>query len=173
MSPRTQSGFAYIAAIVFLVVIAGISVALLRLTDTQQQTVNQAVLGARASLAARAGIEWALQNLNGRCDGASDVTPRTTAARSQTSQLTDFVQDSGFRVSVTCSFRSFREGEAPDADGTPKPVTKRIYRVEAVACNGPGNCLDNAGVAAPDYVERKRVATVCKTDADGFCSEDY
>jgi len=50
---RRQSGFAYIAAVVFLVVIAGIAVALLRLTDTQQTTVNQALLGARAGLTAR------------------------------------------------------------------------------------------------------------------------
>lgn len=54
---RPQSGFAYIAAIVFLVVVAGIAVALLQLTNTQQTTVNQALLGARAGLAARAGIE--------------------------------------------------------------------------------------------------------------------
>jgi type II secretory pathway pseudopilin PulG len=41
---RAQSGFAYIAAIVLLVVVAGMATALLRLTGTQQSTVNQARL---------------------------------------------------------------------------------------------------------------------------------
>lgn len=162
---RRQSGFAYIAAIVLLVVVAGISVALIRLTDTQQSTVNQALLGARANLAARGGIEWAFYRLREVC-----TTPPAAPA---TSQLSDFDAASGFRVSVSCTYRSFGEGEeiVPDGTETPPvtPLRKRIYRIEAVACNGGGACPDANAVTRADYVERARVATVCETEAGNFC----
>jgi len=154
---RPQSGFAYIAAVVFLVVIAGIAVALLQLTNTQQTTVNQALLGARAGLAARAGIEWAYQSLGSRCTEAGN-----------TANLTDFVNDTGFKVKVTCSYRIYREGE-DDASGAPAPVVKHIYRIASVACNGAGACPDDGSVQRPDYVERARVATVCMTADNQFC----
>lgn len=154
---RRQRGFAYIAAVVFLVVIAGIAMVLLRLTDTQQATVNQALLGARANLTARAGIEWAFNNLRNRCSQTGAVNT-----------LNDFSHASGFRVTVNCSFRPFEEGEA-QAGGS---VRKRIYRIEATACNGAAtSCPDNNSVGSADYIERARVATVCELDAagGGFC----
>ncbi|MCS0596375.1 MSHA biogenesis protein MshP [Massilia agri] len=148
-----QSGFAYIAAVVLLVVVAGISVALLRLSATQQQTVNQNLLGVRASMAARGGMEWGLYQLRANaCFG--DQT------------LTDFMADTGFRVRVRCSVRSFSEGEsAPGA-----PIAKNAYRIEAVACNA-ASCPAPTGadVVRPDYVERRRVATVCMTATGDGC----
>lgn len=144
--PRRQSGFAYIAAVILLVVVAGVCVALLRLSSTQQNTVNQALLGARASLAARAGIEWGVHQLrNDTCN--------------PTRELTDFVADTGFRVTLRCTKSAFNEGE----DGSGAAVVKHIVRLEAVACNGSGICpaTDAATVARPDYVERRRVATTC------------
>jgi len=165
--PRRQSGFAYIAAVVFLVVVAGIAVSLLRLTDTQQTTVNGALLGARAGLAARAGIEWVYQDLTNRCAGATAIGSAGTAP-AVVSDLGDFVADSGFRVRVSCSFRSFREGET-DAGDVLKPVVKRIYSIKAVACNGNGACPDEASVPLPDYVERARLATICRTSEGEDC----
>ncbi|MGF6180596.1 DNA-binding transcriptional regulator YdaS (Cro superfamily) [Massilia sp. UYP32] len=157
---RPQSGFAYIAAIVFLVVVAGIAVALLQLTNTQQATVNQSLLGARAGLAARAGIEWVYQGLGSRCTQTGAAT-----------DLGDFVDDSGFRVTVTCSYRVFREGQHPGANGEPEATVKHIYTIQSVACNrnGPGACPDDGSVPRPDYVERKRVATVCMTANNNPC----
>lgn len=153
---RRQTGFAYIAAVVFLVVIAGIAVALLRLTDTQQSTVNGAVSGARANLAARAGIEWAFKGLPNGC-----TEPPAPAAAST---LNDFKDETGFRVHVTCTFRPFREGDDPLKPSSAQ--VKRIYRIEAVACNGTGDgCPGNTSVTRPDYVERARVATVCMLGA--------
>ena len=146
---RRQSGFAYIAAVVLLVVMAGIAVALLRLTDTQQTTVNQALLGARAGLTARAGIEWAFADLPARCDGLARTRD-------------DFSYASGFRVTVTCSFQTYGEGDDPDAPA--QSLLKRIYRIEAVACNGAGSsCPDQtkASVSRADYVERALVASAC------------
>lgn len=170
MRARSQSGFAYIAAVVFLVVIAGIAVSLLRLTDTQQTTVNQALLGTRASLAARAGIEWVYQDLANRCNGATNIGS-AGAAPSVTTTLGDFVADSGFLVTVNCAFRSYREGETDDG-GAPAPIVKRIYSIKAVACNGSGACPDATSVPRPDYVERARLATVCRTANGKDCYQE-
>lgn len=155
---RSQSGFAYIAAVVLLVVVAGLAVALLRLTATQQSTVNQALLGAKASLAARGGIEWAFRVLGTHCQPAPAAV-----------NLTQFKAESGFNVTVTCAYDSYFEGERikpPGPTGDPEqvvdPLAKRIYRVTAVACNGAGaSCPDQNSAAGADYVERARTATAC------------
>ncbi|WP_051933722.1 hypothetical protein [Massilia sp. BSC265] len=150
-----QSGFAYIAAVVLLVVVAGVCVALLRMTGTQQATVDTALLGARASLAARGGIEWGFYQLrNGSCDDKG----RT---------LADFASDSGFQVTVRCTYKDFNEGE----DSAGKPVQKRMVQLEAVACNGGATCpsTEAAVVANPGYVERRRVATTCIMDTAALC----
>ena len=152
-----QSGFAYIAAIVLLIVVAGVCTALLRLSGTQQATVNQGLLGARANLAARAGIEWGFHRLN---NGVCNPLPQT---------LGDFVAASGFTVSVSCTQRTFNEGES--APGV--AIVKTIFTIDAVACNGAATCLpvptDAAIVSRPDYVERRRIATVCRAGANNDC----
>ncbi len=154
MKAVRQSGFAYIAAVLLLVVVAGVCVALLRMTGAQQATVDSALLGARASLAARGGIEWGFYQLrNGGCEAE-----RT---------LADFAGDSGFQVTVRCKAKDFNEGE----DSAGKPVLKRMVQLEAVACNGAASCpsTDPAVVARPGYVERRRVATTCVMGAAGLC----
>jgi MSHA biogenesis protein MshP len=158
---RTQSGFAYIAAVILLVVVAGLAVALLQLTSTQQSTVNQALLGAKASLAARGGIEWAFRVLDTRCQQAP-TAPLPV-------ELTQFRAESGFHVTVNCSYSTYFEGErirAPGPGGDPEqiadPLSKRIYRITSVACNGAGtSCPDASSAAGAEYVERARMATAC------------
>jgi len=155
MTRTRQSGFAYIAAVVLLVVVALVCVALIRLSNTQQATVSASLLGARANLAARGGIEWGFYQLrNGGCDAAGTT-------------LTDFVGESGFRVTVRCTARNFNEGE----DSTGAAVVKRMVQLEAVACNGGTACPSDvpAVVASPDYVERRRVATTCTMGPAGLC----
>jgi len=158
-----QQGFAYIAAVVILLVVAGISVALVRMSGTQNSTVNQTLLGVRASQAARAGIEWMLYRLShdGKLEGCPDGSASV--------QLNDFKADTGFLVSVSCRVSGehpFNEGEKPDGTA----LRKYVYRIEAVACNsGAASCPDNVGVAQPDYVERRRVASVCMTDTGTDC----
>ena len=56
MTARRAGGFAYIAAIIFLVVLAGFALAVLRLSDSEQTTVNQQLLGAREIQASRAKL---------------------------------------------------------------------------------------------------------------------
>jgi MSHA biogenesis protein MshP len=149
-----QSGFAYIAAVVLLVVVATVCIALVRLSTTQQSTVNGALLGARANLAARGGIEWGFYQLRGGACAAGTT-------------LTDFVADTGFRVTVRCTARDFNEGESSAG----VPVPKKIVQLEAFACNGDADCpaTGAAVLARPEYVERRRVATTCLLAAGGPC----
>lgn len=154
MSARTrQEGFGYIAAIVMLVVLATLSIGMLRLNTTQQATSSQDVLSARASMAARAGMEWGLyQVLRG---GGCNAAPQT---------LTDFKADTGFAVTVSCTAFAFNEGES--APGVAQ--VKTIYTINAVACNS-ATCPDNTQAGRPGYVERRRVATACATASMEDC----
>lgn len=145
MPRRTQGGFAYIAAVLILVVMASLAAAMVRLTDVQQTTSAQDVLVARASQAARAGIEWGLFRI-----GAAGVCPADTT-------LTDFVLASGFRVTVTCRRAAYNEGET--VAGT--AALKYLYQITATACNIGATCPADAEVTHEDYVERRRVVSVC------------
>ncbi|WP_296952738.1 MSHA biogenesis protein MshP [uncultured Massilia sp.] len=174
---RAQGGFAYVAAVVFLVVLAGLAAAVLRLNGAQQATVSGAMLGMRAGQAARGGLEWAFYQLRGgaaqACNdiGNGPATPANPAANGKSTTLGDFAQGQGWRVTVTCTARSYGEGEVfDDAKGTAKAQTKLIFELNAWACNGAAAaCPDNASAAAPDYVERRRSASICVTDTGGGC----
>ena len=147
-----QRGFGAIVAIVILVVMATISAALVRLGTTQQVTSTQDILSARAWQTARAGNEWGLYWAlrGGSCAGAAGTLDLRAAT--------------GFSVTVSCTARTFNEGET--SPGVPLAVT--TYSIEAVACNFPftpppaftTTCYDplvpNPLAATPGYVERKR-----------------
>jgi MSHA biogenesis protein MshP len=155
---RRQSGFAYIAAIVFLVVLAGFALAALRLSTTSQATVNQQVMAARANQAARGGIEWALYRLKGATSTAGCFTSPATPGTVDGTTLADFFAATGFRVTLTCTARTYNEGQNPDASNR----AKNIFELTATACNGAsGPCPDNGILASPDYVERKRSVSIC------------
>lgn len=141
---RHQRGFGYIAAIMLLVVLAGLAAGLIRLSTTQQVSSSLDLLSARAYQAAGAGIQWSLYNAltTGACP----------------SQTLDLSAASGFRVTVTCTSIPFNEGES--SPGTPR--SKTLYSISAVACNSNA-CPDNARATTQDYVERRRVATACIT----------
>jgi MSHA biogenesis protein MshP len=151
MTARRADGFAYIAAIVFLVVLAGFALAALRLADTAQVTVNQQLLGARANQAARAGLERAFYLLK---PADADCPPVTGAPK--------LVLD-GFLVTVRCTRLRYDEGQ--DANGN--SLTKYIFELAATACNAatcPGTAAD---LANPDYVERRRSASICVVASTG------
>ena len=147
MTARRAGGFAYIAAIIFLVVLAGFALAVLRLSETEQVTVNQSFLGTRASLAARTGLEWAFYKLkptDAKCDAVNNAAP-------------DFRTDTGFTVIVKCTPATYDEGIKPDGTS----VKKNIFELTATACNGSTCPGSDADLANPDYVERKRTASIC------------
>lgn len=147
---RRDGGFVYIAVVILLVVVAGLGVAAVRLNASQANTVTQAALTVRAGQAARAGIEWMVYQVR---------TKNTPGCAATT--LTDFQADTGFKVTLSCSYVSYNEGQDPASGGV---LVKNLYRIQAVACNGSaGTCPDNGSAALPDYTERSRVATVCLT----------
>ena len=142
-----QGGFGAIGAVVVLVLLAVLAATVVRLGSGSQASLAQDLQAARAQAAVRAGLDWGLfQVLKGTWVGCS-------AAQTQT---LDLVADTGMRVTVTCSGRSYNEGET--SAGVAKVV--QVYRVQAVACNGSTSCPDNAAAAGAQYVERARELTV-------------
>lgn len=110
---RRTSGFALVPAIFLIVVLGGLAAFAVRLNVQQQQTVDLAVLGARALAAANAGQEWgAYRALNGTCASGTLALSEGTLA--------------GFSVAVTCTATSSVEG------GT----TVAAYTVESIATAG-------------------------------------
>lgn len=135
-----QRGFGAIVAIIILVILATVSAGLVRLGTTQQVTSTQDVLSARAWQTARAGNEWGLYQVLGP---PGSCAPSTTL---------DLRATTGFSVTVSCSARTFNEGET--SPGVPLVTT--TYSIEAVACNS-ATCPDAALAATPGYIERKRI----------------
>jgi len=157
---RRAGGFAYIAAIVLLIVVAGMATAMVRLTASQQNTALTAALTARAGQAARGGVEWMYYKLanNGTAGCPGSAAPTT---------LTDFKADTGLLVTVTCTYYTYFEGQDPTSG---LAISKNIFRVEAVACNGTAaSCPDNASATSPDYTERRRVSLVCMLNDKSDC----
>lgn len=130
LPPRRQRGFALVVAIFLLVVLASLGVYIVKISGVQHQTVNIALLGARAFEAARTGIEWgAFQALD------------SGACTTSTLNLTEGGLD-GFDVDVTCTTSSHTElGNAYN-----------LYLIEVEARAG--------AYGTPDYVSRRMQATV-------------
>jgi MSHA biogenesis protein MshP len=130
MSPR---GFALVAALFLIVVVAALGAFAVRISAGQQQTVNLALLTARALAAADSGIEFgAYQALYG------------TGCASATLNLTEAGLN-GFTVSVTCAATAHTESGGPI----------NVYRVDATASLGT--------YGMPDYVSRHVYATFSST----------
>jgi MSHA biogenesis protein MshP len=139
--PR-QRGLGAIAAIVVLVILAALAAAIVRLGTAAQQGSAQELQGARASLAARAGVEWGLYQ-------AFKGSWTTCAGASQTLDLT---ADTGMRVTVSCSSSAYNDGQTDT--GAARSV--RVYTIDAVACNAAAACPDATAAARTGYVERRR-----------------
>lgn len=164
---RAQAGFAYIAAVVLLVVLAGLALAALRLSGAEQATVSQAVIGARAGQAARGGLEWAFYQLRGTTGTASAGGSAVTACNAVNGKtLADFAAATGFKVTLTCTLNTYVEGQQADGGNW----SKNIFQLGATACNGTAAaCPDSAGVAGPDYIERARSASICIDGTGADC----
>jgi MSHA biogenesis protein MshP len=98
--PHRRRGFALVAALAVLVLLASIGSMMLRLTGIQQAGSSTAILGSRAHFAARSGIEWGLR---------SAVAAGTCPAASTTLALAEGAL-SGFTVVVRCSATTHVEG---------------------------------------------------------------
>jgi MSHA biogenesis protein MshP len=106
-----QSGFAAIAAIFLVVVLAALGGFMVSISNSQQISSAQDVMGTRAYWSARAGLEWGIAGAN-----ALSVCPASPTV----------LTIDGFSVSVTCGANTFSEAG--------KTVT--ILNVNAVASSG-------------------------------------
>ena len=109
--PNSERGFALVAAIFLLVVLASASSMMINLSGVQRRTSDFSLLGDRAYHAAASGIEWGIhQALASGC-------PVTTTLNLGEGGL------KGFDVEVSCSSSSHDEGS----------TTTTTYVIEAVA----------------------------------------
>lgn len=92
---QLQQGFAAVAALFLLVVLAALGAFMLTFSSAQQRDSAADVQGSRAYWAARAGVAWGL--------GSVAVSP--TCPASPTTLTVD-----GFSVTVTCSRQTHDEG---------------------------------------------------------------
>ena len=116
---RRQTGFALLTAIFILVVLAGLGAAIMTVSSNQQISSAIDVQGARAYLAARSGVEWALY-----MEEVANPTqcPNNKGYSSFSPAASTF---SGFVVTVRCV-------ETADSYGGPM-----VYSVTSTACNQP------------------------------------
>lgn len=132
-APR-QRGFALVAAMFVMIIIALVILAMTRLAGNQHGTNSLAIQQARAYQAARAGLEWGITRaVAGSCAASSTVS----MAGSNLSEFT---------VSLSCARLGYS-----DESGTPL----NIYTLTTSAQNGtPGS--------RPDYAFRRLTAKVEK-----------
>lgn len=100
MTSRTerQSGFAAIAAVVLLTVLAAMGAYMVGFSNTQQLGSARDIQGVRAYWAARAGLEWAL--------GAVSASPSACPASAPATVNTG----STYTLTVTCTMQTYAEG---------------------------------------------------------------
>lgn len=111
MGGKRQRGFALVAAVFIVVVLAMLGIMMVTIGGTQRATASAAVQGARAYHAARTGVEWgiyqALNNTVPTC-GAAASTPTTNNFSLAVAGL------QGFAVTVSCEYTEHREHGPPD-----------------------------------------------------------
>jgi len=129
-APGRQRGFALVVAIFLIVVLASLGLYIVRISGMQHQTVNVALLGARAMQAAQTGVEWAAFQ-------ALDSAACTTT----TLNLTEGGLN-GFDVEVTCASSSHTE-------------TSNTYNVFVIDVEARAGVYGN-----PDYVSRRMQASL-------------
>jgi MSHA biogenesis protein MshP len=132
-APR-QAGFALVAAMFVMIIIAMVIAAMMRMAGNQHGTNSLAIQQARAYQSARAGLDWAIAQAvgAGSCVGS---TPINMAG----SSLAEFT------VTVTCNASTYSDNGA----------ALNIYRLTATAQNGvPGS--------RPDMAFRRLTAVVEK-----------
>ena len=135
-----QAGFALVAAMFVLIIIALVIAAMMRMAGNQHGTNSLAIQQARAYQAARSGLEWGISRaLAGSC------LPSKTLVMTG-SNLLEFEG-----VRVTCSLNAYSE------DG----AAVNIYQLTATAQNGlPGSRPDYAFRSLTAVVERS-LCTAC------------
>lgn len=132
---QAQRGFAAIAAIFLVVILAALGAFMLTFSNTQQLTSAQDIQGTRAYWAARAGLEWGIGSVvaSTATPPACPIlpvpaTPSSLPSSSTTPLATTF--DGGLTVTVTCVRNDYEESATT---GSPN---RFIYHFTSVASAG-------------------------------------
>jgi MSHA biogenesis protein MshP len=105
-----QLGFAAIAAVFLVVILAALGAFMVSFSNTQHLTAAQDIQGSRAYWAARAGLEWAIASTGPAACGATTPTPPVD----------------GFTLTITCSATPYTDGG----------VTLTVFQFTSVASSG-------------------------------------
>jgi MSHA biogenesis protein MshP len=119
-------GFAAVAAVFLVVMLAALGAFMVGIANTQQLTSAQDVQGSRAYWAARAGLEW----------GVANHLSASACSAASTALVVE-----GFTVTVTCSMVTYVDS------GFSPGVSPKIFQFTATAVS-PG------AVGSVGYTER-------------------
>lgn len=150
---RKSAGVALVTAIFMLVVLAGLAVAIVSITTSQQSGAVMDVQGQRAYQAAKAGTEWALYiGLRTGFTPPASPTPGVTLGCPGTAYSFKMPANttlSAFTVTVTCTTPSVGV-----AGGGPTDPTEGHFTIRSTACNqpGPSGCPNPS--PGREYVQR-------------------
>ncbi|MES2948869.1 MAG: hypothetical protein V4858_10055 [Pseudomonadota bacterium] len=133
---RAQTGFAAIAAIVIVVLLAALGGFMVSISNTQQLSSSQDVQGSRAYWAARAGLEWAVVAI----PDAPALCPNAALTQVAVASVPSPIE--GFAIQVRCSKTTHAEGAA----------TPTIYQFESQASIGT--------MGAIGFIERSVTASL-------------
>lgn len=133
-------GVSLITAVFLVVVLAGLSAAIVGVFTAQQNSALLDIMGVRADQAARSGLEWGLHR-------QLRVMPPSVACFSATSVTFAMPADTamnGFSVTVSCSAGANVAGN-----------TTNRWTITSVACNRPSATGCPNASADPDYIQRR------------------
>lgn len=129
---KHERGFALVAAIFIVVVLAMLGIMMVTIGGMQRATASVAVQGARAFYAARAGIEW----------GTFQAMPPTNSCVASSSFTLSVPGLNGLNVIVQCTSTQHRE----------RNDTYNVYVINSTATSG--------SFGDADYVSRTLQVTV-------------
>ena len=137
-----QHGFAAIAAVFLVVMLAAMGAFMVTFSNTQQLTSAQDLQGSKAYWAARAGLEWGI--------ATSGTVASATAADCSAAPSTLTID--GFTVEIRCPRSSYVDGD-----------NLNVFQVTAVAKSGTAGSVG--------YIERSVSASVCRSSVVpyGYC----
>jgi MSHA biogenesis protein MshP len=163
MNRYRARGFAFITALLLLVVLAAFATFVASLAANQSATGVLAVQGARGWEAARAGVQWASYQIKREAGGGTAGTTNLPACFVSPSAVALPAAFGDFQLSVSCQ-RFPSAGSVPDyhEDGAQRVA---IYVVTATASSGqPGSA---------DYVERRLEARIEKCKDPAAAAPEY
>ncbi len=134
-----RHGFAAIAAMFLLVLLAALGAFMLSFSNTQQLSSAQDVQGSRAYWAARAGLEWGLAAVDATAPVAPAVVPLPTCPVVAPPATID-----GFALVFVCDRSLYSEDVPP---------LRVVFRLTATASRG-------GAVGSVGYIERSVSASV-------------